>query len=196
MGTAPPSRMLPGYRLPWHDLCARVRSLRRDVPSDPVWGLLEGRPFNEDAIERLADWKVLREGEGARCYARLRLITLDPRFQGYMRDEALFHELVHAHYWPELNDTPIDRSEWHAHSNAIVEWLARKARAQPALLARAISTFGLERHVYDRASYLAYYPWAKRQMTLPGIAHPMHIPAVLGPSSADYPPRFVLMSVK
>ena len=83
--------------------------------------------------------------------------TLTP----YQRDLTLFHELAHIHYpYSKSNDNTY-RYKW---NEIFIEKIARDTRINPELLRHAITTFGLEQHIYDEASYQAFYPKNKNQL--------------------------------
>ena len=62
------------------------------------------------------------------------------------------------------NSTPTPKRDWITVEISIVEKIARDTRINPELLRHAITTFGLEQHIYDEASYQAFYPKNKNQL--------------------------------
>ncbi|MEK6880437.1 MAG: hypothetical protein AABY22_12550 [Nanoarchaeota archaeon] len=83
----------------------------------------------------------------------LRRIMLHPILEHYDRDKTLFHELSHIHYDSVFK--VFAKNGLH-NSEPVIEWLARKHRANPVLLKHAIHLFELEPHIYDLPSYLAF----------------------------------------
>lgn len=91
------------------------------------------------------------------------IIKLRKDLEPYERDKTLFHELVHAHYGSSYTNDSIrvfelEVEDFKLENAVIVEWLARQLRADPKLLRHVSNSFGLEQHIYDRASAQAFHP--------------------------------------
>lgn len=82
-------------------------------------------------------------------------IEIKEGLNAFNRDCTLFHELVHACFY-SAGAFRICREEEYFKLEAIVEFNARKLRAQPELLRHAINSFKLTPQVYDLASYKAF----------------------------------------
>lgn len=141
----------------WKELNLWVYGYRIHNPDHPAWSVINKNPITEETIKKLFSegWEVgCKNLPGGFCDGSSKQIILNEHMVGYERDAVLFHELVHAHYPRELDDSPISRIE---HENrAITEWLARKLRAEFLLLRCAIQTFDIPYYIYDKVSYYAF----------------------------------------
>ncbi len=127
--------------------------------------LIQEKPVTINAIDSLVSdgWRVhwsefIEESNGSCVFGKFKIIELSTLSRGYLRDKIFFHDLVHAWYKEPLYDAPTFlNQELRTQNNAIAEWLGRKLRATPDILQHGISCFGLEPHIYDKASCAAFY---------------------------------------
>ncbi|MGV8142041.1 MAG: hypothetical protein ACP5NS_00200 [Candidatus Pacearchaeota archaeon] len=154
----------------WHTLDCYVTDLQeKGYPHRDFWLEVTMRPMNSATIRYLEKdgWFVLnpkmsrRVGERrdfyGTCDSNRKKIEIVRDLTAWDRDTTLMHELWHA-YADEmergiLEDTSRDKKG--KRNNAIVEWLARKSRTEPQLLATALKFAKLTPHVYDKSSYEA-----------------------------------------
>lgn len=157
-------------RAKWRELNSYVRELRRTTRQRQIWRDIRNKPITADSIEVLvgrSKLDILDIDADAMCLPGIELILLNFRLEDYERDKALFHELAHLHYGNQLND--VKDSLYRKANGAITEWLARRARANPEILRRAVFGFGLEPRAYDLASAIAFCPYLidPRQLIFP-----------------------------
>lgn len=143
--------------MPWRKLCAYVDNLRRtNQPNKETWNWVKSSSLKEEIvrIKESQELILLREDWGA-ASINDRVIRIPRDYYYFTRDVSLAHELVHAIAGKEerklLSDgdcsTPIQEQ-----NNAIVDWLARKLRANKRVLYEIVTQFGLSPHIYDRIS--------------------------------------------
>ncbi|MBI2148391.1 hypothetical protein HYU23_01825 [Candidatus Woesearchaeota archaeon] len=77
----------------------------------------------------------------------IKRIYINSELRDYNRDITLLHEIVSTFYGDKIKD------------EIVVEWIARRIRADPKILRQAIRGFGLEERVHDKASYQAFNPY-------------------------------------
>ncbi len=82
-------------------------------------------------------------------------IIIKEGLKSFERDCTLFHELIHACFLSTNRFLPFGEKEYFE-LEAIVEFNARKLRANPELLRYTINSFRLTPEVYDLASYKAF----------------------------------------
>jgi hypothetical protein len=131
-------------------------------PERHIWRELKNNPLDQKAIIKLArdGWKInLVRGDMGKCSNKSKEIEIPGSFNGYVRDATLFHEIVHAWYGKETDDSLFQSMTLMGQGRenyAITDWLARLLRADYKLLRTAINTFDLVPYVYDKPSYLAF----------------------------------------
>lgn len=106
------------------------------------------------------------EGKGLTNFDT-KTINISDYVQGYERDKAICHELVHANYGKSLND--LFRGVEGEKNNAIVEWYARHVRASPELLSEIWRDFNISPKIYDKSSFLATQKLIKPQLLFPSL---------------------------
>ncbi len=145
-----------------------------------IWKEIKHRPLDEESIELLvSDGWTLRvinstNGEGY-CHFIDKQILLANGLYGYERDKVFFHELAHAHFGQEINDGMGSIANYRGENNAIAEWVGRKVRADPRVLRKAILSFGLQPHIYDKSSYEAFHKTNKHSYNTDQLALPFNI---------------------
>lgn len=125
----------------------------------------------------LLGWEVelkrLYKGEcSGLIIPKKKLIKIDNRMSNYERDVTLMHELVHAWFCKYFNETlPDDEppekkvvltlAEMEQKRNsAVVEYIARRLRAQPPVLHAALKYFDIPVHIYDApTAKMVGYKW-------------------------------------
>ncbi len=162
--------------LKWEKLDSLVKGYKELlVPDVKTWVTIKEKPITAERIKELRksglDFflreRVFEEGyfipASRNCHKPMMIIKRS--LTGYDRDVTLMHELIHALYEDGSNilyDASIKLPrEVRLVNNAIVDWLARKARANPEILHAAIKIFEfaaleLMPQVYDRASFEAF----------------------------------------
>src|SRR3989344_1061721 len=91
-------------------------------------------------------------------------IIIHPLLSEYSRDKTLFHELCHIHYdkfiIPSLDESLpknlVDGYIFESVNENLIEWLARRHRADYVLLRDVVHSFELEPQIYDLPSYMAF----------------------------------------
>ena len=91
-------------------------------------------------------------------------IIIHPLLSEYPRDKTLFHELCHIHYdkfiIPSLDESLpknlVDGYIFESVHENLIEWLARRHRADYVLLREGVHSFELEPQIYDLPSYMAF----------------------------------------
>ncbi|MCH7850721.1 MAG: hypothetical protein IH845_03715 [Nanoarchaeota archaeon] len=157
-----------GHSLDWEDLDCRVNRLMEVHKRSKVWSMIDDNPFGSDSIDDIcsAGWEIhykeFRRTMGI-VMPKLKSILFKNNLNGYVRDVTLFHELVHVHYGMRGDYLYDAGSEFYSgnglnvyENGQIVEWIARKSRANPEMLGYVIEKFGFEPQIYDRASFLAF----------------------------------------
>ncbi|MBI5797899.1 hypothetical protein HZA98_03275 [Candidatus Woesearchaeota archaeon] len=146
----------------WRELTDFVKEDRRYAGQ--LYRMFEKKPFTLGSLH-LHNTKRIMElrFEDIKDYGNLIFsgskdtITLRSGLLPFQRDVTLFHELMHAWYYPYLNDFYSGEAHARALRNgARTEWLARNARAQPKLLREVVCFFELKKEIYDFSSYLAF----------------------------------------
>lgn len=86
------------------------------------------------------------------------LIEISVALNPFEHDVSFLHELVHIYHHPHLQDVSDVRHDSTTcyNNNAITEWLARKARADPEILRLVYNLLQRPPCIYDRASYEAF----------------------------------------
>lgn len=142
---------------------ARVKVIRKDFPHLRIWDAIE-EPITKDSIDSLIgdSWVVRTEQETTYSRPWLREIGLEYGLNGFERDRALFHEMVHARLGEEASDSMPAR--FRDDNNTIVEYLARQLRQNPDILRHSIVAFNLEPQIYDSVSHQAFADYHKRSM--------------------------------
>ena len=176
--------------LPWLELDTLVKNFLGRAHFSYVSDMIRNNPITTSSLEKLKEekWRVIpihyplgSKVQGL-CSPIDKMILINSNLWGYDRDKTLFHELVHAHYHPELADVP-HRTFDYRENNAIVEWLARRYRAMPELLFTAVLGFGLEPEKYDFPSYQAFHPAhlndLKRQLSFPFSGTPLELKTLM-----------------
>lgn len=152
------------WKAKWKDLDTLVSLLE----GHPLLREIKGKPLTTVSIDNLVfnGWRVELLGtyEGSTFFTS-KWISLGKRLEAFDRDKTLFHELVHAHYGRDATGD-VGSSEQHKINNAIVDWAARKLRANPKLLKYAVNAFGLKPYIYDKASLEAFYELEKTKQRL------------------------------
>lgn len=152
------------WKAKWKDLDTFVSLLE----GHPLLREIKEKPLTTISIDDLIfkGWRVELLGtyEGSTFFTS-KWISLGKRFKEYHRDKTLLHELVHAHYGRDLTRDS-DADKVCITNNAIVDWAARKLRAKPKLLRYAVNAFGLEPHIYDKASLEAFYELERTKQNL------------------------------
>ncbi|MDP4012249.1 MAG: hypothetical protein Q8R00_01430 [Candidatus Nanoarchaeia archaeon] len=136
-----------------------------------LFSLISKKPLTNQSIDELIRNGLRLESMKLESYGHLlggRVIILRESLKGYERDKTVFHEVLHALYGVKVSkDCFGDRIA--KENNALVEWAARRFRAQPNLLRHTIKSFGLEIEVYDLASYYAYNHLQQGQLQFPFV---------------------------
>ena len=108
-------------------------------------------------------WKVLNDYGNTTTYVggidKLHpIIHLADYLKPHQRDITLFHELAHLRHPILLSSRTDTRMTPFGEygREIIVEYLGRKARADPELLRHTVVSFELEPKIYDKASYVAF----------------------------------------
>ena len=124
------------------ELTQKVAGLMVNQPERRVWkALYEKGPLDEKALTDMHDlgWKV-ELYKGIMCWCdemRDLTIKMPKDYRGYQRDKALFHMLMPPHFgtWISVAEDQDDGTPniFSDDNRAIVEWLARRARANPQL---------------------------------------------------------------
>jgi len=92
-------------------------------------------------------------------------ILINSILTGFKRDVTVFHELIHAYGHLVHNDplcdnyslmSDIDERKEIEENAVLVEYHARKMRAQPEILKMVIGYFGLIPNIYDQISFLSF----------------------------------------
>lgn len=145
----------------WEKINEYVLDLQARVDSK-IWDQLFENSITAYFIDKLKseNWGVCYEKDHyflGSIRLPKKIITLRAELTPCQRDLTLFHELAHLTHPFLRNPTPLNGGPFGEESiEAIVEWFARKARANPKLLKHAVLSFGLEPYVYDQASYRAF----------------------------------------
>ena len=146
----------------WRQLEDFITEDKTYAPS--FWTRLNRRPLTSGAIETLARRgfvvsleKMENYGEFIKRRGRRTKILLRKGMSGYDRDETLLHELTHFLHYPLLNDREDVEQGRRTRNCARVEWIARRARADPQVLFAAVTLSGLEPLIYDKTSYQAFH---------------------------------------
>lgn len=129
-----------------------------------LYHLFERRPFTKESLGVLSRRRIMElRFEDIEDYGNLGffegrdIITLRNGLDPFQRDVTLFHELMHAWYYPYLDDFCSKEDDARALRNgARTEWLARNARARPDLLREVVGFFLLKKEIYDFVSYHAF----------------------------------------
>ncbi len=145
----------------------------------PIWEEIQKRPITIESIDKLIEFglqiKLINSQPGNISHAMYlcNIIYLSSNLNGYERDKALFHEIVHAWYSTDPNGWHEDEGGWEFRGTVledgccsnfpedypdtlIAEELARKLRTNPELLRHTILDFGLQPKIYDKISYQAF----------------------------------------
>ena len=149
--------VIQGYEATWNELDNYINSIKSIDPHKNILKMAITCPIDNSSIDALIaegwNFEFSDKWKLGGCNRYLKIIELTPSLTHYSRDKVLFHEIVHAWYGDYLND----RFGFYAdENNAIVDWLARKSRANPKLLRHTIDSFGLERQIYDYPSCKAF----------------------------------------
>jgi len=134
--------------------------MRKVPPHHPYVIAINRNPFNKQAIKTLKEegWRVEFHDFASAYIKRDKRILFIPKFGemavGLQRDATIFHEAIHAHYGDVSNDGFIPIME-HKINGAITEYLARKSRTDPFLLATLWDCFAIPTQIYDGVSFLA-----------------------------------------
>lgn len=150
------------YELQWAELDALAREIL--LQREDIQILIQEKPITIETIDMLVSdgWRVqlndfMEEDNGWCVFGNFKIIELSAQSKNYLRDKIFFHELVHAWYKESLYDAFSYNMQTHrTQNNAIAEWLGRKLRATPDILRHGISRFGLDPHIYDKASCAAF----------------------------------------
>ncbi|GEM_PF-2112921 len=148
----------------WSEIEQYVLGLEKRTDQE-IWQVLHQSKISTYFIDRLIGkrWKVRCDYDKSSHFfggidKDLPIIHLANHLAPHQRDITLFHELAHLRHpillssLVDIRVTPFDKNE----REIIVEYLGRKARANPELLRYAVLSFGLEPHIYDQASYAAF----------------------------------------
>ena len=124
-----------------------------------------------EAILKREGWQVRKEKLETLlgvCHRPEKKVTIKQELRGFQRDVTFLHELNHAYLGPTFKDVPAILQKEEVHEacirSIIIEWAARRARANPRVLHSAVLTFDLEPQIYDHASYCAFHN-LEQQMT-------------------------------
>lgn len=138
-----------------------LESEKRTAPD--IWRAIHQSKISKYFIDGLIEkkWKVLYNSSTlfvGSIHKTKSIINLANYLKPHQRDITLFHELAHLCHPVLLSSrtdakmTPFGEYE----REIIVEYLGRKARADPELLRHAVLSFGLEPKIYDKVSYVAF----------------------------------------
>jgi|SRR3989344_1342399 len=171
-------------KVSWRELDGWAKSFFSDLPQ--LENILKENALNKShldyftqkiKIRRPEDWLNIdpnkicgRIGMGVPVE-----ITIHPLLSEYSRDKTLFHELCHTHYdkfiipilfesLPEKEvrlksgkiSYLIDGLMFELVNENLIEWLARRHRADYVLLRDVVHSFELEPQIYDLPSYMAF----------------------------------------
>ncbi|MBR9676786.1 hypothetical protein GOV04_01480 [Candidatus Woesearchaeota archaeon] len=168
----------------FEELSTIVSSIQGDWHYNSVFAMIDNNPLTRASIDDILEdgWKVEFTPlpfQLAGIDWKLKLIKIEKQYQSpktridcYVRDVTLFHEVIHIHYEKHgdmlADATFFDITQERRVNGAIVEWLARKSRANSKLLKKAVKGFGFTPLQYDIASLEAFKPYTDiRQETLP-----------------------------
>jgi hypothetical protein len=153
----------------YKELEARINWLKNNKPfcHRKIWDLIEYSPISELSIclLRQKNWEVKEDPIDSWCNQDKKIIFIKQELPPYERDKNLFHEIAHAQYGKELNDSggSIDEHE----NRTIAEWLARRCRLNSDLLRSTIEEFKLTPYIYDNVSYHAFREFFPNQKVRP-----------------------------
>ena len=147
---------------PWEKINSYVLQLRETNSRYPIWRAIEEFPLSKDFIDGIVEegWRVIYEPDffflGGITHPPEKNIILKAELKPYQRDRTLFHELAHLRHPLLLSYQTANDQKQKCEREVIVEWLGRKARADPGLLRHAVLSFGLDAYIYDKSSYQAF----------------------------------------
>lgn len=163
--------MVESKNMTFGELEKEVEILKLNFPLTPAWNVLKSNLLVPESISKLIScgWTfgyIVSSDPPGFANPETKKIKIAGELKNpYLRDKILLHEIVHAIHHPQLSDGWMTPEESARRNNIIVEWVSRKARANPDLLRTAVLGFGLTPEVYDSASYDAFeYHPDKRQL--------------------------------
>lgn len=170
-------RKFDSWMANWNELESAIAQIRKRPLSparkrDSIWRSIENNPITPKSIDQLISegWKLttvpLSYSKAFCLPPPDKKIVISTDLEGYQRDKALSHEVCHACYLYELDDSLRARNLgmffgflFGQENQIITEWLGRQLRADPKLLRHVVLAFGLEPQIYDKSSFEAFHPF-------------------------------------